>query len=133
VVLRQTTLNRFSPVTGPFIGLFLVFASAPGNVAVPVTNFISLEVRNFIYTILRRGSLTALRPWASVAVFRMETVIYVAPEVFRTVKPRASADEDTTRKPFRSVVAVGSAVIGSSVIVAVGAIGRNSNIHRNLS
>ena len=72
-----------------------MFAFAPGYVAVPVTNLVSLEVGNLIETILRRGSLTTLRLWASVAVLRMVTVIYVAPEVLRTVKPWASADEDT--------------------------------------
>jgi hypothetical protein len=38
----------------------------------------------------------------------IETVIYMAVKVCTAVKPRASTDEDTTVKPFRAVVAVGS-------------------------
>jgi hypothetical protein len=33
----------------------------------------------------------------------MKTVIHVALEVVRAMKPRANADEGTTRKPFRAV------------------------------
>ena len=109
-----------------------MFAFPLGYVAMPIPNFISLEVGNLIDTILRRGFLATLRPWASIAMFGMKTVIYVAPEVFRTVKPLAGADEDTARKPLRTIVAVRSTVIGRDVIVAIGAVGRSSNLHRNL-
>jgi hypothetical protein len=44
----RTTRNRFPPVIGPFVWLFLVFA--PGHVATPVTHFISFEVGNLIET-----------------------------------------------------------------------------------
>ena len=48
-------------------------------------------------------------------------------EVIWAMKPWASANENSTRKPFRPVVAVGSAAIRRSVIVTVGAVGRRSN------
>src|ERR1039457_2063289 len=63
----------------------------------------------------------------------MKTVIYVALEVVMAMKPRACANEDTACKPFRTVVAVRSTVIRRGVIVAVGTIGCNSNLHSNLS
>jgi hypothetical protein len=53
----------------------------------------------------------------------IETVIYMAVKVCRAVKPRASTDEDTTGKPLRAVVAVGSTGVRSAVVVAVGAFG----------
>jgi hypothetical protein len=102
-------------------------------VAAPVPNFISFEVVDLIEVLCRLGFLTTLRLWADVAVFGMKTVIYMAPEVVWAMKPLASADENATCKPFRAVVAVGSAVKWSDVIVAIGTIWRNSNLHGNLS
>jgi hypothetical protein len=63
----------------------------------------------------------------------METVIYMALEIVWAMKPLASADEDAACKPFRAVVAVGSAVIWSDVIVAIGTIRRYANFYGNLS
>jgi hypothetical protein len=54
-------------------------------------------------------------------------VVYVAMEIIRAMKPWASADENTARKPFRPVVAVGSTAIRRGVIVAVRAVGGGSN------
>src|SRR5271170_5579062 len=59
--------------------------------------------------------------WSLIAMLRMVVVIYVTVEVIWTVKPGASPDEDTAAKPLRAVVAVGSAVVGRNVVVAVGA------------
>jgi hypothetical protein len=63
----------------------------------------------------------------------IEPVIHVAEKVFRAVKPRAGTNEDTARKPLRSVVAVGSAGIRSVVIVAVGACWFDSYADADLS
>jgi hypothetical protein len=64
-------------------------------VAAPITNFISSEVRDLVETPGRLGPLTALRSCASIAVFGMITVVYVAAEVIMAMKPGAAADEDT--------------------------------------
>src|ERR1700679_2412701 len=77
---------------------------------------------------LRRSFLATLRHRARIAVLWMEVVIYMALEVGRAVKPRASANEDTSCKPFRAVVTVGSAAVGSCVIVTV----RTFRGHANL-
>jgi hypothetical protein len=61
----------------------------------------------------------------------METIVYLATEVFRAMEPRARTDEDTARKPLRAIVAIGSTVTGSGVIVAVRTVGRNSNLGGN--
>ena len=97
----------------------------PAYVAAPVPHFISFEVVNLIEMLCGLGFLTTLRLWTGVAMFRMKTVIYVALEVVRAMKPLASADENAACKPFRAIVAVGSAVIWSNVIVAVGTIRSN--------
>jgi hypothetical protein len=49
-------------------------------------------------------------------------VIYVAVKIVGAVKPWAGTDEYAASEPFRSIVAVGSATIGSVIIVAVRAV-----------
>jgi hypothetical protein len=63
----------------------------------------------------------------------MVTVIYVATEVLTAMKPWTGTDEDTTGKPFRTVVAGGSAAIGRGVIVPIGTIRGDSNVDADLS
>lgn len=68
---------------------------------------------------------------ASIAALSIETAIYVALEVVRAVKPRASASERTARKPFWAVVAVGRTRIRSVVIITIRAVGGGSNANAN--
>ena len=49
------------------------------------------------------------------------------------MKPLASTDEDAAHKPLRTVVAVGGAVVGSSVIVAIRAIRSDSDVDADFS
>jgi hypothetical protein len=63
----------------------------------------------------------------------IETVIYMAVKICVAVKPRAGADEDATGKPFRTVVAIGSAGIRGVVIVAVRAPGFGADGNGDLS
>jgi hypothetical protein len=102
-------------------------------VAAPVPHFIPFEVGNLIDTLCGLGSLAALWSWAFVAMFGMITVIYVAAEVIRAMKPRASTNEDAAAKPFRAVVAVRSAAIGIGVIVSVRTIRGDSDGDADLS
>ena len=112
------------------MGLVLL---ATADVAAPITHFISFEVGNLIDG-LRRLRLIA-RVWCGtfVPVFGMKMVVDVALEVVRAMKPRASANEDTTCKPFRPVVAVGSTTIRSSIIIPVGTFGGDSDVDADLS
>ena len=60
-------------------------------------------------------------------------IIHLAAEVIVAVKPWAGPDEDAVGEPVRAIVAVGSAGVGSVVVVAVGAIGGDSNVDAYLS
>jgi hypothetical protein len=104
---------------------------ATAHVATPITHFISFEVGNL--TDWLRGFRLIPRVWygAFVAVVGVVTVVYVALEVVRAMKPRPSANEDAASKPFRAVIAVRSAAIRSCLIVTVGAVGGGSNIDRD--
>jgi len=90
-------------------------------VATPIPLFISFEMST-IDTLGWLGFLATVWLWALIAVLWMETVVHVAPEFCRAMKPWASTNEDALSKPFWTVVASGSTVIGSGVIVAVGTV-----------
>jgi hypothetical protein len=96
--------------------------------AAPITHFISFEVGNLIDG-LRRLRLIA-RVWCGtfIPVFGVKMIVDVTLEVVRAMKPRASANEDTTRKPFRAVISVWSTTVRSSVIVSIRAVGGGSNV-----
>jgi len=102
-------------VNGTLESGFLALASA--HVAMPIANFISFEVINFIEMLCGLGLFATCWLWGVIAMFGMKAEIYVAAEVFRAMKPRASADKDVPRKPLRPIVAIGSTVIRRGVIV----------------
>src|ERR1035437_1384743 len=130
---RQTAPGRFPPAMEPFAWPLLVFLLAFAPVAVAIAHFISFEVRNLIEAPRGLGLLATSGLWTVIAVFRMEAVVYMTLETFMAVKPRTGANEDSTRKPLRAVIAVGSTIIGSGVIVPIGTLGRDSNLDSNLS
>jgi hypothetical protein len=98
----------------------------------PIAHFVSLEVGNLVETLAGFGMVTASGPWTMVAVVGMEAVVYVAMEAFSTVEPRASTNEYAATKPLGAIVAVGSAVVGWDVVVAVGTFGRDSDVDADL-
>jgi hypothetical protein len=102
-------------------------------VAASIAHFISLEVGNLIGSLGRLRFLAALRDRTFITVFRMETVIHVAMESSRAMKPRASTNEYTSRKPFRAIVAVRSTAIRSDVIVSIGTFRGCSDFYADLS
>jgi hypothetical protein len=65
-------------------------------------------------------------------VFWMKVIVNVAVKVFRAVKPRASANEDTAGKPLRSVVAVGGTVVRSNIVVSVWTFRCSSDVDAHL-
>jgi hypothetical protein len=105
----------------------LVF-SALNRVTASVAHFVSFEVGNLIETLSRLGSVATVWPGALIAVFGMETVIYVAVEALMAVKPGANANEHATAKPLRAVIAIGSAIVRRHVIVAVGTYRLNTDV-----
>jgi len=84
-------------------------------------------------TLRRIEFFTALRHRALVAVFRMEMVIDVAAEIASAMEPWAGADKNISTKPLRAVIAGGSTVVGSDVVIAVWAIRGGSDFHGDLS
>jgi hypothetical protein len=94
-------------------------------VAAPITYFISFEVFNLLDGPC--GFFSRMWHGAFISVLGMEMVVYVTSEVIRTMKPRASANKNTARKPFRPVVAIRSTGIRRSFIVTVGAVRGRSN------
>ena len=102
-------------------------------VAASIAHFVSFEVGNLIETLSRFGFIATGWPWAVIAVLRMEAVIYVSTEVGWAMKPRASPNEDATRKPFRVIVAVGGALVRRDIVVSVRTHRRNSDLDVYLS
>jgi hypothetical protein len=60
------------------------------------------------------------------------TVVHMAAKVGMAAEPWASTDEDTSRKPFRTVVTVRSAGIGSVIVIPVRAFGSDTDTHDDL-
>jgi len=101
--------------------------------AAPITHFISFEMGHVLGMPCGLGSLATLWRCAFIAVFRVITVIYVATEVIAAMKPRTGTDEDTTGKPFRTVVAGGSTAIRRGVIVPIRTFRGGSDVNADLS
>ena len=58
-----------------------------------------------------------------ISVIRMEVVVYVSPELLRTVKPWAGPNENAACEPFRTVISRRRASIGRHVVITIRAIG----------
>jgi len=136
---RACTLRNYPPAIRRPEGRTASAAGSPTRlflalsyVATSIARFVSLEVRT-IDTLCRLGFLASFWRWAFIAVLWVETVVHVAPEIAGAMKPRASADEDLPAKPFRTVVAGGSTVIRSDVIVAIGTIRSHADGDGDLS
>jgi hypothetical protein len=70
------------------------------------------------------------RPMITFPVVQM--MVYVAIEMFRSVKPRSCPDKHATRKPLRPVVAIRSAIIRRDLVVAIRTNRSWSNFDGNL-
>jgi hypothetical protein len=114
----------------PRIGEKLFFASS--YVAPSIPRFVSLEVRT-IDTLGRFGFLATFWRWALISVLWMETVIHVALELTRAMKPGASANEAVSVEPLWTVVAGRSTAIRSDVIVTIGTVRGYADLDVDLS
>ena len=110
---------------------FLAFVLA--CMAAPIPHFIPFEMGHVLG--MRCGLVFVATLWrrAFIAVFRVIIVIYVAAEVIAAMKPRTGTDENTTGKPFRTVVAGGRAAIRRGVIVPVRTFRGDSNVNADPS
>lgn len=93
-----------------------------------IAHFIPFEVRG-VDMFCRVRFLTALGHGALVAVLRMEMVVYMAAEIGSSMKPWARANEDAIHKPFRAVIAIGSAYIRRDIVVTIWTIGSYADVN----
>ena len=90
--------------------LRLAMASA-ADVSASITHLVSMEVIERLFAPLRMGT--------RVAVMRIETVIDVAAEVVRPMKPGAGSDKHAAVEPLWPVISVWCAVVWSEIVVAI--------------
>lgn len=76
--------------------------------------------------------ISARRQWSSVTVTGIITVVDMAIEATRAMKPGTSSNKYSADKPIRSVIAIGSTGIGWIVEIPVGTYRRYSNVDGNL-
>ena len=100
------------------------------SVPMAIAHFISFEVFNVVDR--PRGVLTPGWDRALVSVVGMKMIVDVAVKTLRPVKPGADANEYAAGEPLGAVVAVGSSVVGSDVIVAVRTFRRGPHFDGNL-
>jgi len=94
------------------------------DVALSIARFVAMEVVEL--------PLAALGQRSVIAVMRIVAVVDVAVKAGVAMEPWACSDEDAAGKPIGAVVAVGGAIIGGVVEVAVGADGRYSDVDSDL-
>jgi hypothetical protein len=101
------------------------------RVAASIPHFVAMEV-GAIDTLGRLRFFTTSGHGALIAVFRVKTVIYVAPKIGGSMKPRANPNKDAVVKPFGTIVAGGSAGIRSHIVVAIGTLRSDSYVDADL-
>jgi hypothetical protein len=98
--------------------------SCVADVALTVAGFIPLEVLEGLSAVIGEGAV--------VAVTGVIAVIHVPVEAVRAVEPGTGAEEDAADEPVGPIVAVGRAVIGCVVVVAIGADRRSADADGDL-
>src|ERR1700675_4689677 len=83
------------------------FVADCAHVAEAVVHMGATERLHPIEGVRRVGSLATSRQRPPVAVMDVEMMVHPATKTVMAGKPRAGADEDSAREPFRAVVAVG--------------------------
>jgi hypothetical protein len=75
------------------------------------------------------GTIVVIGVVAVVPIPRVEATIYMSAKMLTVVVPRSRSDERAVRKPFRAIVAIGSARIRLVVVVPIGARGFCSKLN----
>lgn len=102
------------------------------RVSVAVAHFVASEMLNVVGAMMFIKMLAAVRIFAMPSIIAIEAIIDVTPEALAPVIPGPCADEDAAVKPLRPVVAIGCAVIGRIVEIAVGTLRRRANLNCDL-
>jgi len=95
---------------------------------VAIAHFIPSVAFHALMTITFVESIATAWVLASIAMVAVVAIIYVSPEVPRPSVPWAGTEECAIRKPLRAIVAVGCAVVGWVIEVAVRASGRRTDL-----
>jgi hypothetical protein len=90
------------------------------DVASSVARLIAVEVVELLLAATRQGTV--------VPVVRIVAVVDMAVETGMAVEPGAGSDEHSADIPIGPIVAVGSAVVGRIVEIAVGAAGGRADV-----
>lgn len=112
-VLARRTLVAFR---GRTVYLATVSATVTADgMSLTVAHFVAVETGVSVTD----GMFSASGHVAVIAMIDVEVVIYVAMEAMWAVEPGACSDKDAAIEPFRPIIAVRGAVVGSVVIVSV--------------
>lgn len=104
--------------------------SVPVNLmSVSVSLLVAVEMLDMARGMIVICVLAAVRERAVVPVVRIEVVIYVPVKVGGAMKPGTGANKHAAVEPLRPVVAVGGAVVGRPVVVAVWTPRGGTNVH----
>jgi hypothetical protein len=95
--------------------------------------YVALAIAGFVALEVAEGAVAAIRHGAGVAMMGIVAVVDVSVEAAGTVEPRTCANEQAAVEPVGTVVAVGRAVVGSVVVVAIGALGRYADADGDLA
>ena len=122
--------KKVGPSQAPHFDLDCLFFFV-AYVTTSITCFISFEIFRW-NRVLWRSFFAAL--WhCTFVVLVAVVVIYLAMKGGGPVKPWAGTYEDTACKPLGAVIAVWCTAIGSSFIVAIGALGSCTDFNTDLS
>jgi hypothetical protein len=111
----------------PYYRVERLFASPGRLMAVGIMHRLAVK-----FCAMFRRLLAARRHGTVITLAIVETMIDVSVEMVRTVEPRSRTDEYATAEPFRTVITIGSAVVRRSLVIAVRARRRFSDIDRHL-
>ena len=100
--------------------------------AVAIAHLVSAEVLVVVGAVMFVPMFAAMGIFAVPPIVAVEVVIHVTPEVGWTVVPGSRPYKDAARKPFRPIVAVGSAIIRRIVEITVRALRRRPDLYRDL-
>jgi hypothetical protein len=78
-------------------------------------------------------TFASFREMPVVALAEIVVVVYMAVEMFMTVKPWTRTYEEAAVEPFRAVVAIRCAAIGRNLVVTIGTNRRRPDLNGNLS
>lgn len=101
--------------------------AARSFVAARVMHRLAMEFRS-----VSGRSFTASRQRSMITLAKVEIVIDVTVKMIGPVIPGPGADEDTARKPLRTIVAIRGAIIGRRLVISIRANRSAPEAYRNM-